>query len=297
MSDTQDVSEPAHGTAGHCECPVCEGSIVATKHELGGYRIYACPHCTLHLAPSASDLPVDYEETYDSPEYKANLVEPMLEFVKSGQPADHGTHRQFFRQVDQRSGSRLLDVGCGVGRFGYSAQSRGWDVTGVDVSARAVEIARRHVDFPVYKCDIAEVADKGWTFDVVTAFEVLEHIARPVAFLSAVRRVLRPGGTFFCTVPNWNCSEVRRASRADWVPPIHLCFFTRKALRHAAATAGLERVRTGVIWSDPFPKPLTSRLRWIARRLLGRRFVPLGLWMRAVRAHDTGSRSSGISHR
>jgi 2-polyprenyl-3-methyl-5-hydroxy-6-metoxy-1,4-benzoquinol methylase len=114
---------------------------------------------------------------------------------------------------------------------------------------------------------------------VVTAFEVLEHLASPLEFLSSAKKLLRPGGQVFYTVPNWNCAEVQHSTRPDWLPPIHLQYFSRMALQQAGDRSQLGRVTTGLIWTDPMPAGVLPGARWLARRLLRRPREPLGLWM------------------
>jgi SAM-dependent methyltransferase len=259
-------------------CPVCGNGAAPDQVQLGGYRLYHCPGCALRFAPQAFGVPVDYDRVYQSPEYEADQVN-ALRSLNPTSIADHATYRSFFRQVPHTAKSRLLDVGCGVGRFGVGAFAKGWDVTGIDVSARAIEAGRGFVSFPLRVATVEELGTAGEQFDVVTAFEVLEHLSAPVEFLSHVRKLVRPGGQIFCTVPNWNSAVVRSSTRPDWLPPIHLLFFDSSSLRALAERSGLTRVRTGLIWSDPMPTSAGARTRWLARRLLGRPQEPLGIWV------------------
>jgi 2-polyprenyl-3-methyl-5-hydroxy-6-metoxy-1,4-benzoquinol methylase len=97
----------------------------------------------------------------------------------------------------------LLDVGCGVGTIGLELQRRGFDVTGVDFSAVAVEKAvdaglnAVHSDVDG---DGLKFADA--TFDVVWMGDVLEHVFDPINLLREARRVLRPTGRLLVSTPN-----------------------------------------------------------------------------------------------
>lgn len=191
------------------------------------------------------------------------------------------TFRPFFQQVVQTPGKALLDVGCGVGRFCQAAYSQGWNVTGIDISNTAIEIGQRYAAFPMRAANLAEIAAEPVRFDVVTAFEVMEHLTQPVSFLSQIRDVLGPSGEVFCTVPHWDCEGVRSATRPDWVPPIHLLFFTQAALRTLAERAGFRDITVGLIWTDPLPDGFVDKLRWVKRRLKGEPREPSGLWLHA----------------
>lgn len=262
------------------ECPVCRSETHHDPTRLGGYQLFACPRCTLRFAPDAFDVRVDYDTVYHSAEYESDQVR-ALQTVDAEELAQHPTYRAFFRQVPRVTGARLLDVGCGVGRFGHAAHGRGWNVTGVDVSEVAIQIGRQFAPFALRACTVEQLIEQGERFDVVTAFEVLEHLTSPRDVLGTYQKLLRPGGQVFCTVPNWSSTSVQTSTRPDWLPPIHLLFFTRPALQLAGEMSGLTRVRTGVIRADPLPAGALPRARWFARRLLRRSREPLGLWLHA----------------
>jgi spore maturation protein CgeB len=268
------------GTTQSTNCPICGVDADPDEVELGGYRLYRCLRCTLRFAPQAFRVPVDYDRVYQSPEYESDQLN-VLGSLDAESLAEHPTYRSFFRQVRHFPRARLLDVGCGVGRFGQGAWARGWDVTGIDVSARAIMAGRPFARFPLRVATVEELIEQGEQFEVVTAFEVLEHLTSPVEFLSRIQKLLSPMGQVFCTVPNWDSAVVRHSTRPDWLPPIHLLFFSPRSLKAVAEQSGLVAVTTGVIRSDPMPRGTGRRARWLARRLLRRPREPLGLWVHA----------------
>jgi ubiquinone/menaquinone biosynthesis C-methylase UbiE len=104
------------------------------------------------------------------------------------------------------AGRDVLDVACGAG-YGSALLARSAaKVTGADISAAAVDHARRryagvpNVEFRQADCTALPFADAS--FDVVVSFETVEHIAAQEAFLDEVRRVLRPGGVVILSCPN-----------------------------------------------------------------------------------------------
>ncbi len=265
-------------TATHYPCPACGTSARPEPVELAGYRMHRCPQCGLRFTPEAFHHTVDYDRVYQSAEYEIDQVQAVQE-LDPRRLGRHPTYRAFFEQVRHSAGARLLDVGCGVGRFGLAAHARGWNVTGVDVSELAITTGRALAPFPMRVGNIGDLADEGERFEVITAFEVLEHLSSPVAFLREAQRLLKPGGQAFVTVPNWECLTVQTSTRPDWLPPIHLLYFSEPALRCTGELAGFIRVSTGVIRADPLPATAVPRLRWVARRVLLRPREPLGLWL------------------
>ncbi|MEN9799545.1 MAG: hypothetical protein RL653_3242 [Pseudomonadota bacterium] len=111
------------------------------------------------------------------------------------------------RHVEQRlpgrGGSlRLLDVGCGTGYL-LEALRRFGEVEGLETSPDARAIARRRMGegLVLHERPLPEGLPAGARYDVVTAFDVLEHLEDPGPALHAIRASLRPGGFFLCTVP------------------------------------------------------------------------------------------------
>ena len=261
-------------------CPVC-GNLAASERRVGVYDLHRCPTCGLGFAPDAFGESVSYEATYKTEEYRRTQIDAIRGAFNPADFARLPTYRAFFERALPENGRQLLDVGCGVGRFCHAAKRLGWMVNGIDVSAQAVAIARGAADFPVRQATLDEVVLNREQFDVVTAFEVVEHLAAPVSFLRQAIDVLRPGGLFFCTVPNGGAPDILNATRLDWLPPVHLCFYRRAALRTLGARGGLERVATGFIREGAMQEGLGvwAIARYVIRRLVRRFRQAHGLWM------------------
>lgn len=266
---------------GRC-CPTCGVESKPDGYELGGYRIYVCPRCTLRFAPEAFGVAVNYDEVYEHGTYADQAVDVMRRNEMEGIDASHmDTYVPFFRQLRPLPDrERLLDLGCGGGRFCRAAAKRGWKTFGIDVSEVAIQFARE-VELLPYECvDLEDVPRLHGRFDVVTAFEVLEHQSDVRRFLAQVLPALKTQGRFFCTVPAWEHPEVRTAVRLDWVPPVHVLFFTRRALSVALGTSGFKVMETGYIPGPPIQR--WSAVKWsmksVARKVLGRAQRPLGIW-------------------
>lgn len=174
----------------------------------------------------------------------ADLPEPNLPFVAG--VMDHGAVRDLVyaprlrwlhRHAPLTPGTRLLDVGCGTGGFLDLARRRhGVDCAGVELdpvlAARAADRGLR-----VATADFTEHPEE--TFDVVTMFQVLEHLPDPEAALARAFGLLRPGGALCVEVPVADCLA-RRLFGRYWfplLPPYHRHLCTRRSLRLLAARA------------------------------------------------------------
>jgi len=108
-----------------------------------------------------------------------------------------------------RRGERILEAGCGRGRWVFHLRRLGLDVTGIDIARSDVEAARRHdPDVPIFLDDVVKTAFADGEFGAVISLGVMEHFEEgPQAALAEVRRVLRPGGVFLVTVPTQNLAR------------------------------------------------------------------------------------------
>jgi 2-polyprenyl-6-hydroxyphenyl methylase/3-demethylubiquinone-9 3-methyltransferase len=108
------------------------------------------------------------------------------------------------------SGKRIVDVGCGGGILAESMAARGATVTGIDLSEKALKVARLHQLETGVQVDYRHIAaealaeEQPETFDVVTCMEMLEHVPDPVSILAACRALVKPGGWVFLSTLNRN---------------------------------------------------------------------------------------------
>jgi 2-polyprenyl-3-methyl-5-hydroxy-6-metoxy-1,4-benzoquinol methylase len=137
--------------------------------------------------------------------------------------------------------ARLLDVGAAVGFFVEQARAAGYEATGVEPSTWASGYAREQLGQPVETGTLEARAYPEASFDVVTLWEVIEHVPDPRAFLQEIARVLAPGGTLALSTPDAG-SLAARLSGGRWLGwqkvPEHLWFFDRPALARLLAEAG-----------------------------------------------------------
>ncbi len=152
-----------------------------------------------------------------------------------------------------RPGS-ILDIGCGTGDLLAVAAGRGWTVTGVELVAESVALAtERGLDVRCVRLEESGLPERS--FDLVSAFHVVEHMPNAAEFVALLSRWARPGGHVLFEVPNWN-SLARRADGDrwnSWRPLEHLAHYTPKTLRRTIERGGAELVHvstTGFLWEE-----------------------------------------------
>lgn len=121
------------------------------------------------------------------------------------------------------AGLRILDIGCGGGLLSEPMARLGATVVGADAAERNIPVAQLHSEQSGltidYRNTTAEaLAEAGEQFDIVLNMEVVEHVADPLAYLTACQHLLKPGGLMICSTLNRNAKSFAMAIvGAEWV--------------------------------------------------------------------------------
>jgi len=107
-------------------------------------------------------------------------------------------------------GKTILDIGCGGGILSESMAQRGAEVTGIDLSDKALAVARLHLLESGNRVDYQKIAAEelagqaAGSFDIVTCMEMLEHVPNPASIIAACAALVKPGGHVFFSTINRN---------------------------------------------------------------------------------------------
>jgi len=142
---------------------------------------------------------------------------------------------------------RMLDVGCAFGYFLKLCEDYGVETYGLDISEYAIERAKAITKAKLYLHDVNDglkIFQKNF-FDLITAFDVIEHLKNPANFLRESSRVLKLGGKLILTTPNFNA--IARAWKQDkWygcTDYSHIYLFTPSSLKFLVKEVGLGLIR------------------------------------------------------
>jgi ubiquinone/menaquinone biosynthesis C-methylase UbiE len=145
--------------------------------------------------------------------------------------------------------ARLLDLGCATGFFVEKAQRAGYDVTGADASEWSIERARERCPTAHLVAGTFESLKFEPEFEVITLWDVLEHVHSPHDVLTRVRAWLKPGGLLLMSMPN-SASWTARLMGPRWVLLLreHLWYFSPDTVQQLLERSGFELRRTETKW-------------------------------------------------
>jgi 2-polyprenyl-3-methyl-5-hydroxy-6-metoxy-1,4-benzoquinol methylase len=214
-------------------CPLCGSPRPARILERQQTDYWKCPDCGFRFAtpprnPNLANAIDDYEDAY-------------LQYLAPDRAdeANFDSLYQWMATTTPLEGKRLLDVGAGGGKLVRYLRRRGVDAHGIEPS-RALFDRFLSGDSAFACATIGEASASGAAFPIVTALDVIEHVADPVAFLREVAAALEPGGVFFVTTPDVDSVTARVFGRRwHFYYPYHLSYFGPRTLARAAAKHGL----------------------------------------------------------
>jgi SAM-dependent methyltransferase len=250
MPQPSETKQPATGAAPLC--PVCETPTCRMTYDMETYHIFRCDTCGLQFV----DFPYDESEIKDMEYYWGeDAFSTETATLRRWAESEIAKVEKFERE------GRLLDVGCSFGFILDAAHNHGWRVSGVEISRKVVEryLGEKAKTWDVFNGRLEEARYPDAAFDVVTMFDVIEHLADPPATLREVARIMRPGGLFVVETPReeslykliaHGLARVTRGRSVGFIrnaynphPGGHRFGFTHVALKKLLSKSGFTPVR------------------------------------------------------
>ena len=270
-------------------CNACGEGGFALLLRKDGYDMVRCGHCGLIWV---ANPPTDDERSklysFDAG-YHASLVDDETSV------AFHTREAALNLRVLRRfaSSGRLLDIGCSTGLFLRAARSIGWVGQGLEYSPDSSQIAREQHHLDVKTGELQAETYPSESFDVVTMWDVIEHVPDPYATLVQIHRILAADGQVLLKTPNadglYPRLSLRLAARLGFwghaEPPGHLFQFSVASLSRLAERAGFRVVnvchqRIPIGYSFGTPRGWFRSARWAAYCALFMPIAWVGPWLR-----------------
>ncbi|MCJ7718222.1 MAG: class I SAM-dependent methyltransferase, partial [Anaerolineales bacterium] len=219
-------------------CPVCRADKFIPLGQKEDFRLVECRGCThrfVHPMPTKEVIDAYYAKYWINEKNIRNGNRKIRKLK--------GILRPVFRKVPGKS---FLDVGCNTG-FGVEAARRlGFQASGIDLSAEAIEIAQRLYPENSFVAGTAqEFAEGGDSFDAILCREVIEHMPEVHSFMTALRSLMKIGGVLWLTTPDAGHFRVPHdfPRWKEVIPPEHVSFFNLTSLKRLFSGYGIEVLR------------------------------------------------------
>lgn len=283
-------------------CRVCGNDANYIGGKIGKYNVrkfsfYRCGDCAFTFI---GDPWTEYAEIYNRAYYRGEGADPLVDYHFELDHPDQTIRLYEWRGILQAVNAlhavtpqtKWIDFGCGNGGLvRYVKQHASCNIQGFEEGW--IADTARSLDIPIlYERELP--AHEG-TCDIVTAIEVIEHVEKPVEFLQAVRKLLKPGGVLFLTTGN---AAPHRKNIFDWgytTPEIHISFFEPATLERAMKLAGFTPEHHGFLpgFADIIRFKVLKNLK-LRQPALWERVLPWTLLSRIVdRVHRVTAHPAG----
>ncbi|HJO39554.1 MAG TPA: class I SAM-dependent methyltransferase [Vicinamibacterales bacterium] len=259
-------------------CRAC-GSSADAEHlyRKNGYAILRCRACGLVFAsphPSRAELGRIYSESF------FQVGEKFAGQSRSPGTLNAERRARWLREQRGVTAGRWLDIGCATGDFMMAARPYVMQVSGIEMSSYAADQARARGPLDVTTGDVLDVSLGAEPFDVVTMWDVVEHVTDPLATLRRASDALRDGGVLALSTGDIESVAARVMGRF-WhlmIPPRHLYFFSPSTIASLLDRAGFDAVSV----SKPGKRVPLDFAVWKAATLITPKAGPVALRLSAA---------------
>ncbi len=227
-------------------CPLCTGDTSKLLFQSYAFNntsfsLAKCTNCQcIHLDPLPDDetLNIAYSEQYYG-EGDSKFIKPIEKFIGF-------FLQQRARLIDTllKSKGRVLDMGCGNGKFlHYLSKMGDYELHGIERPGNSAERAKKMLDLHIHEGEIDNVNING-KFHAITLFHVFEHLTKPTVTLDKIDKLLQSGGYLVITVPNISSTQ-SLLFKGFWFHldiPRHIFFFEPKAFSGIMSKRGYKLI-------------------------------------------------------
>jgi SAM-dependent methyltransferase len=245
------------------ECNLCGSSKSDLILEKNSIDIVQCVSCGLVYA---SEMPNNFNDIYSNEDYLSQSIEAYEKNSKFRKER-FGKERLNILKKYKTTGT-LLDIGCGIGWFLEVALGT-FDVIGIELSDSLRNYLKEKKGIISHKT-IDDVDDNS--VDIITGFDLIEHVPNPTILLDAIYKKLKPHGICLLFTPNVNSVgfNILKEKNSLLCPPGHLYYFSKSTIEKYARKSGFDVIKTwtkGIDVGDIYALELSKGQSIIAQYL------------------------------
>lgn len=195
-------------------CPICGSQ----RTQSCGERAFNCNGCGLiFIMPLETERP---EAIYDERYFKGGVYRDY--FSEESTMVDYFERKIRLIEKHLPVSGRVLDIGCAAGFFLKAMKKRGYEVSGMDISECATRYARESLGVGITTGDITSASLPADSFDIITMWDVLEHLRDPMVAIRQAHRSLKDTGTLVVETLNIDSLNFKLLGRRWplWYPPL-----------------------------------------------------------------------------
>jgi 2-polyprenyl-3-methyl-5-hydroxy-6-metoxy-1,4-benzoquinol methylase len=225
-------------------CPLCGSPSSRPRVRKHGFTYVECNECSfVYLNPQLTQAAI--HDVYNDRDLREFFFkELLLPHVERDQQPEFEMRLSELKAFVHATNPNLLDIGCAAGLFLSLADKRGFRGEGLELNELYIDYIKTHRVVTVHQKLLEEMQYPDSSFDVVTLWDVLEHLPKPVETLQEINRILTRGGVLALTTINHACAN-ERLLKERWryyMPPDHLCSFTPALLKRILHKSGFATV-------------------------------------------------------
>ncbi len=225
-------------------CNLCDHDQVQPYCPQNGRGLVQCNNCGLVFVgerPNNDELYALYGETYFNNDESGEVgYSNYIADEDNIRLTAQGRLRHISRFIEP---GRMIDVGCAMGFFIDEAHRMGWQVEGLDVSGFAVDYVQNRFGHSAYHGSLMDLDLPAGEYDLVTMFDVIEHVPDPKGYMQTVSDLLRPGGVYELATPDIGSVPARLTGKR-WIgyklSEEHVYYFSVATLRRMLDEAGFD---------------------------------------------------------
>ena len=222
------------------ECPLCKSDKKTIEFSKFDVKIFCCNDCNLRYSEK---IPNNTGDIYDEGEFLTESIDNYVKNVEYRKERFGKERVNLIKSFVKEKNAKLLDVGCGVGWFLEVAKESGFEIYGQDIGKELTEWASKRLGAKIWNKHINEL-NTEIKFDVITLFDVIEHVEDPLQLLNNCKKLLTKEGIIIIFTPNFDSLSIYITKEDSNLIsfPEHLVYFSEKPVKILSDKLNMELV-------------------------------------------------------